>query len=115
MFKSELDCKIEVVHESSMDWSSLMVPKKIRKMLSTNLFQKGIAQIITSLMVSSWQPMKRLAYGRAGLVPVAVTTSWTKCQPMNERLLSFKMVSSNILIVLLLGVPGVKVSAYNFM
>ena len=115
MFKNELDCKVEVVHESPMDLSSLIVPKKIRKMLSQNLFQKGIAQIITSSMVSSWQPMKRLAYGRAGLVPVAVPTSWRKCLPMNERLLYFRMVSSNILIVLGLEVPGGKVLACNFM
>ena len=39
--------------KSFMDWSCLVVPRKIRKMSSMNLFQKGIAQIKASQMVSS--------------------------------------------------------------
>ena len=38
---------------SFVDWSCLVVPRKIRKMSSMNLFQKGIAQINASQMVSS--------------------------------------------------------------
>ena len=36
-----------------MDWSCLIVPKKIRKMSCMNLFQKGISQVKASRMVSS--------------------------------------------------------------
>ena len=39
--------------KSVMDWSFLVVPRKIRKMSCKNLFQKGIAQIKASLMVFS--------------------------------------------------------------
>ena len=39
--------------KSFMDWSCLIVPMKIRKMSSMNLFQKGIAQMKASRMVSS--------------------------------------------------------------
>ena len=39
--------------KSFMDWSCLVVPMKIRKMSSMNLFQKGIAQMKASRMVSS--------------------------------------------------------------
>ena len=38
--------------KSFMDWSSLVVSMKIRKMSSMNLFQKAIAQMKTSRMVS---------------------------------------------------------------
>ena len=41
-----------------MDWSCLVVSKKIRKMSSMNLLLKGIAQIKASWMVSSWQPVE---------------------------------------------------------
>ena len=46
---------------SCRDWSWLVVPRKIRKMSSMNLFQKGIAQMKVSGMVSSWWPLKKLA------------------------------------------------------
>ena len=59
--------------------------------------------------------MKRLAYDGAALVPMAVPTSWRKCLSMNERLLFFRMVSSNTPIVWRLGVPGGSVLACNFM
>ena len=101
--------------KSFMDWSGLVVPRKISKMSSINLFQKGIAQIRASWMVSSWQSMKRLPYGGAALVPMAVPTSWRKCLSMNESLLLFRMVSSNTSIVWGLGVPGSRVLACNFM
>ena len=39
--------------KSFMDWSCLVVPMKIRKMSSMNLFQKRIAQMKASRMVSS--------------------------------------------------------------
>ena len=39
--------------KSFMDWSCLVVPMKIRKMSSMNLFQKGIDQMKASRMVSS--------------------------------------------------------------
>ena len=39
--------------KSFMDWSCLVVPRKIRKMSSMNLLLKGIAQIKASWMVSS--------------------------------------------------------------
>ena len=55
-----------------------------------------IAQIKVSWMVSLWQSKKRLAYGEAVLVPMAVTTSWRKCLFMNKTLLFFRMVSNNI-------------------
>ena len=35
-------------------------------------------------MISLWQSKKRLAYGEAALVPMAVTTSWRKCLCMNR-------------------------------
>ena len=59
--------------------------------------------------------MKRLAYGGVALVPMAVPTSWRKCLSMNKRLLLFRMVSSNTLIMWGLGVPGGRVLACNFM
>ena len=36
--------------KSFMDWSCLAGPRKIKKMSSMNLFQKGIAQIKASRM-----------------------------------------------------------------
>ena len=101
--------------KSFMDWSCSVVPRKIRKISSMNLFQNGMAQIKASRMVSSWRPMKRLAYGGAALVPMAVPTSWRKCLSMNERLLFFRMVSSSIPIVWGLGPSGGRVLACNFM
>ena len=59
--------------------------------------------------------MKRMAYGGAALVPMAVPTSWRKCLSMNERLLFFRMVSSNTSIVWGLRGLGGRVLAYNFM
>ena len=67
-----------------------------------------------SRIVSSWRSMKRLAYGGAALVPMAVLTSWMKCIYMNERLLFLRIVSSCIPIVWGLGAPGSRVSACNF-
>ena len=91
------------------------MPKKIRKISSMNLFQKGIAQMKALRMVSSWRPMKRLAYGRADLVPMAVPTCWRKYLSMNERLLFLRMVSSKIPIVWGLRAPGGRMSVCNFM
>ena len=51
----------------------------------------------------------------AALVPMALLTSWRKCLSMNERLLFFRMVSSNIAIVWGLGAPGGRALAFNFM
>ena len=59
--------------------------------------------------------LKRLAYGGAALVPMAVLTSWRKCLSMNERFLFFRMVSSNAPIVWRLGATGGRVLACNFM
>ena len=59
--------------------------------------------------------MKRLAYGRAALVPMAVPTSWRKCLSMNEILLFFRVVSNNTPSVWGLGVPGGRVLVRNFM
>ena len=59
--------------------------------------------------------MKRLVYGGVVLVPMAMPTSWRKCLSLNERLLFFRMVSSNTLIVQGLGAPGGRVLACNFM
>ena len=59
--------------------------------------------------------MKKLAYGGAALVPMAVSISWRKYLSMNERLLFFRMVSSNTSIVWGLGPTGGRVLAYNFM
>ena len=93
--------------KSFMDWSCLVVPRKIRKMSSMNLFQKGIAQIKASQMVSSWRPMKRLAYDVAALAPMAVPASCRKCLSMNERLLFFRMFFQVILLLCgLLGQQG---------
>ena len=58
---------------------------------------------------------EKLVYGGAVLVPLALPTSWRKCLSMNERLLFFRMVSSNIAIVWGLGAPGGRVLACNFM
>ena len=57
--------------------------------------------------------MKRLTYGGAALFPMAVPTSWRKCLSMNERLLFFRMVSSNAPVVWRLGAFGGRVLAYN--
>ena len=43
--------------------------------------------------------MKRLVYGGVVLVPMAMPTSWRKCLSLDERLLFFRMVSSNTPIV----------------
>ena len=59
--------------------------------------------------------MKRLEFGGAAFVPMAVPTSWRKCLSMNERLLFFRVVSSNTPIVWGLGTPGGRVLACNFM
>ena len=59
--------------------------------------------------------MKRLGYGGAALFLMAVPTSWKKCLSMNERLLFFRMVSSNTPIVWGLGEPGDRMLAFNFM
>ena len=64
-------------------------------------------------MVSMGRPIKGLAYGAAALVSMAVPVSWRKCLSMNERLLFFRMVSSNTQILWYLGAPGGK--ACNFM
>ena len=74
-------------------------PRKIRKMLSMNLFQKRIDQIKAFWMVSSWWSIKRLVYGGTILVPRAGLISWRTFLPMNEKLLFFKMISSNKVIV----------------
>ena len=71
--------------KSCSDWSWFVMPRKIVKMSSMKVFQKRNAQIKTSQMVSLWRPMKRLAYGGAALVPIAVPTNWRKCLSMNER------------------------------
>ena len=42
-----------VVEKSFIDWSCLVVSRKVRKMSSMNIFQKKIAQIKASRMVSS--------------------------------------------------------------
>ena len=59
-----------------------------------------------SWMVSSWGPIKCLAYGGAALVPITVSTSWRKCLPMNEKLLLFKMFSNNMSVVKVVKAPG---------
>ena len=112
MFKSEIDCGVEVVHEILHGLELFVVP---RKMSSMNLFQKTIAQINVSQMVSSWRPIKRLANGGAALLPMAVPTSWRKCLSMNERLLFFRMVSSNTAIAWGLGVLKDRVLVCTFM
>ena len=66
-----------------------------------------------SQIVSSWRPMKRLAYGGAALVPMAVPTSWRKCLSMNESLLYLRIVSSSIPIVWGLRAPGDWASVCN--
>ena len=53
-------------------------------------------------------------YDGAALVSMVVPISWRKCLSMNERLLFFRMVSSNTPILRYLGAPGGKVLACNF-
>ena len=101
--------------KSCRDWSWLVVPRKIRKMSSMNLFQEGIAKMKALRMVSSWQPMKRLVYGGAALIPMAVPTSSRKCLSMNERLLFLRIVSSKTPIVWGIRAPSGRTSACNFM
>ena len=50
--KVNLMVGLRLLMKSFMDWSCLVVPRKIRKMSSMNLFQKGIAQIKASQKVS---------------------------------------------------------------
>ena len=52
VFKDEFDRGFRMFMKSFMDWSCMVVPSKIREMSSTNLFQKGIAKIKASRMVS---------------------------------------------------------------
>ena len=52
VFKDEFDRGFRMFTKSFMDWSCMVVPSKIREMSSTNLFQKGIAKIKASGMVS---------------------------------------------------------------
>ena len=92
--------------KSCNDWNWFVVPRKIMKMSFMNLFQKRVAQIKTSRMISSWQPMKSLTYGGAALVPLAVLTRRRKCLSLNESFLFLRMVLSNISIVWGFGVPG---------
>ena len=102
--------------KSFRDWSWLVVPRNIMKMLSMNLSQNWIFQIKASRMVSLWQPMQRLTYGGATLVPMTVPTNWIKYFSINEGLLFFRMVTSNIPIYQWgFGTPGDRVSACNFM
>ena len=100
--------------KSLMDKSCLKVHMKIRKMSSMNLFQKKVAMMKAFRMVSSCRPMRRLAYGGAALVLMTVPASWKKCLSINERLLFFRIVSSNTPIVWGLGAPGSRVLARNF-
>lgn len=92
--------------KSCNDWNWFVVPRKIMKMSLMSLFQKRVAQIKASRMISSWQPMKRLTYGAAALAPMAVLTSRRKCLSLNERFLFLRMVLSNVSIVWGFGVPG---------
>ena len=59
--------------------------------------------------------MKRLAYGGVALVTMAVPASWRKCLSIDERLLFFRMVSSNTRIVWGLRASEGRVLACNFM
>ena len=76
--------------KSFIDWSCLVVPRKIRKILSMNLFQKGMTQMKASRMGSLWQSMKRFGYGEAVLAPMNVLMSWRKYLSMNDRLFFFR-------------------------
>ena len=71
--------------KSFMYWKCSVVPRKIRKISSMNLFQNGMAQIKASRMVSSWQPMKRLAYGGAALVS---THTFLVARPAHNSLIT---------------------------
>ena len=55
--------------KSFKDWSCLVVPRKIRKMSSMDLYQEE----------RDWQPMESLAYGGVALVSMAMLTVWRKC------------------------------------
>ena len=57
------------------DWSRSVVPRKIKKISSKNLFEKRIAQMKASEVVSLWRLMKRMGYGGATFVPIAALTS----------------------------------------
>ena len=46
-----------------MDWSYLVVPRKIRKISSMNLIQKGMAQMKASWMTFLWRSMRKLSNG----------------------------------------------------
>ena len=50
--KVNLIVGLRLIMKSFMDWSCLVVSRKIRKMSSMNLFQNGIAQIKASRTVS---------------------------------------------------------------
>ena len=50
--KVNLIVGLRLFMKSFVDWSCLMVPRKIMKMSSLNLFQKGIAQMKASHVVS---------------------------------------------------------------
>ena len=57
--------------------------------------------------------MKRLAYGGMAFVPMAVLTSKTKCQSMNDRLMFIRVILNNMSILWWLGAPLDTVSCFN--
>ena len=58
-------------------------------MSSMNLFQKGIAKIKVSRMVSSCRPMKRLAHGGAALVLHACANKLGKMPVHEQKIVDF--------------------------
>ena len=101
--------------KSFIDWSCLVVPRKIRKTSSGNLLQTWMAQMKAYWIASLWQTMKGwrmvLAYG----VSMAVPTSWRKYLSMNEKLLFSRMGSSSIPMLWGLWATGGRVLVCNFM
>ena len=103
MFKSGFDYGVEVVHEI---------------LHGLKLFggaYEGQEDFIYEPLPERYCPdkgfpdMKKMAYGGAALVPMAMPTSWRKCQSMNKRFLFLRMVSSNTPIVWGLEATGGRV------
>ena len=96
--------------KSCKDWRWLLVPRKIRKMSSKNLFQKRIAQIKASWFLhgSPWE-----GWHMVGWLGSHVCVDQLEKMLIQEwKVISLRMVSSNIPIVWGLGAPGGRVYIY---
>ena len=63
------------------------VPVHIRNMASMYLFHSSMYGCLSRARIGSNDPMNKLAYAGAILVPMAVPCSWRKKSPLNSNVL----------------------------